>query len=513
MTMTTSERITAELSELLKAAKTASTDVSAEVEAMIGEGIERPLTKAEARRLLQKVAALVRERARARGDDDTAAAVADTKFIDNVMAARERIGGGARLNSRILGARLSLEDRDGIKPGPVFPHPTFHGREVHVNGGFVKVNDIELWDENERLDVHVKQFEEEHGRSPTPEELLQIMLSEMPLSGLDGSDQFKILDLARSVANNGVRRPPIIDLDGTLLDGNRRVTACHYVLRSSEFTSEQKKRAEWIYVWQLTEHATDEDRDVVVVSLNFEPDYKQEWPTYVKARRIYDEFQRLLNLEPRPPSAKRVTELKREVSQTFALGPSVSAVDRFIKMVEGADDFEEYHVNEKKRDEFEVKHAATKRFEYFDELAKGKGPGGVAHTLGRDDELKHLVFDLLLQGKFRNFAQIRDIKHVPDNPDMLEILDEARKEPDVDTAKGRIDDALDIVRSRRAEKRRLGANARIETFVDWLEDLPLSAFRDDVSRVNLEALLQALKLVRNQASDLLGETTVEGILR
>ncbi len=484
--MTTGERIAAELTDLLKAAKEASSDVSAEVEAMIGEGIERPLTKAEARRLLQRVAALVREKARERGDDDTADAVADTKFIDGVMAARERIGGGARLNGRMLGPRLHLEARDGINPGPVFPHPTFHGREVHVNGGFVKVSDIELWDENERLDVHVKQFEEEHGRPPTPDELLQIMLSEMPLSGLDESDQFKILDLARSVANNGVRRSPIIDLDGTLLDGNRRVTACHYVLRSPEFTSEQKKRAEWIYVWQLTEHATDEDRDVVVVSLNFE--------------------------EPRPPSAKRITELKREVSQAFALGPTVSTVDRFIKMVEGADEFEEYHVSEKKRDEFEVKHAATKRFEYFDELAKGKGPGGVAHTLGRDDELKHLVFDLLLQGKFRNFAQIRDIKHVPDNPDMLETLEEARREPDVDTAKGRIDDALDIVRSRRAEKRRLGANARIESFVDWLEDLPLSAFRDNISKANLEALLRALKLARGQANDVLGESRVEEIL-
>src|SRR5260221_386002 len=137
--MTTGERIAAELTDLLKAAKEASSDVSAEVEAMIGEGIERPLTKAEARRLLHRVA-----------------------------------------------------------------------------------------------------------------------------------------DLARSVANNGVRRSPIIDLDGPLLDGNRRVTACHYVLRSPEFTSEQKKRAEWIYVWQLTEHATDEDRDVVVVSLNFEPDHKQD---------------------------------------------------------------------------------------------------------------------------------------------------------------------------------------------------------------------------------------------
>lgn len=512
--MITSERIAAEFGDLLKAAKRISADVSAEIEEMVREGIERPLTKAEARRLLQKVATTLRERARERDDEDTAAGLADASFIDQVMAARERIGGGARANGRgNAGARLRLQARDGIEPAPVFPCPTFHGRAVHMNGGFVRVSDIELWDENERLDVHVKQFEEEHGRPPSPAELLQIMLSEMPLSGLDGSDQFKIIDLARSIANNGVRRPPIIDLDGTLLDGNRRVAACHYVLRSPEFTSDQKDRAQWVFVWQLTEHAIGTDRDAVVVSLNFEPDHKQDWPPYVKARRIHDEFQRLVNLELRQPSAKRIVELKREISQEFALGPSTGTVDRYIKMVEGADEFEDYHVNDKARDEFEVKHAATKRFEYFDELAKGRTPGGVAHTLGRDEDLKHLVFDLLLQGKFRNFTQIRDLKHVPDNPDMLEMLEEARKEPDRDTARGHVQDALDVVRSRRAEKRRLGANTRIEIFVGWLEDLPLSAFRDNVSKKNLEALLRALELVRSQATDVLGEERVRELLR
>jgi hypothetical protein len=511
--MTTNETIAAEFTRLLKAATDASAEVSADVEQMIQEGVERPLTVVEARRLLKKVAAAVRKSASARGDDDTVAALADAKLVDEVMLARERLGEAGHANGRGVGSRVPLESRDGIDPAPVFPHPTFHGREVHMNGGFVKTTDIPLWDDNERLDVHVAQFEEEHKRTPSPDELLQIMLSEMPLSGLeDEKDQFKIVDLARSIANNGVRRPPIIDLDGTLLDGNRRVAACHYVLRHAEFTSEQKKRAEWVYVWQLTEHATDDDRDGVVVSLNFEPDHKQDWPTYVKARRIYDEFQRLLNLEPREPSTKRVAEIKKEVSQGFALGPTTTTVDRFIKMVEVADDFEEYHVTEQERDEFAVKHAATKRFEYFDELAKGRTPGGVAHTLGRDDELKHLVYDLLLEGKFRNFAQIRDIKHVPDNPDMLETLEAARSDKDTAAAKTKIDDALDIVRSRRAEKRRLGANTRIEAFAEWLEDLPLSALRDDVSKANVEGLLRALKLVRVQAIDILGEERVAEVV-
>src|SRR5262249_27708765 len=155
--------------------------------------------------------------------------------------------------------------------------------------GFVRVRDIPLWDENERLEIHLAQFREQHGRSPRPEELLDIMLGRLQLPGLadeDRDDQFKILSLARSIASNGVRRPPILDVDGPPRDGTRRLAACQLILESDEFGIEEKRRAEWVFVWQLTEHADDTDRGAVVVAMNFEPDNKQEWPAYIKARKV-----------------------------------------------------------------------------------------------------------------------------------------------------------------------------------------------------------------------------------
>src|SRR5207249_4833804 len=97
------------------------------------------------------------------------------------------------------------------------------------------------------------QFREKFGHAPSADELLDIMLSRMGLPGVperEKSDQFGIAGLARSIAINGVRKPPILDTDGTLLDGNRRVAACHFILYSDEFSVEQKRRAEHIFVWQ-----------------------------------------------------------------------------------------------------------------------------------------------------------------------------------------------------------------------------------------------------------------------
>ena len=286
-----------------------------------------------------------------------------------------------------------------------------------MNGGFLKTADIDLWDDNKRLDIHLGQFSKQNGRAPASGELLDIMLSRMDLPGLDKEDQFAIVELARSIAVNGVRKPPIIDIDGTLLDGNRRVAACHYILNHDEFNSEERRRAEYIYVWQLTEHATDDEREAVVVSLNFEPDHKQDWPEYIKAREVYKEWHAMLALEPRMPNQRAQAAMKRELSKRFALGPEPAAVTRYLKMVDWAQEFDDYHSSDRGKDEFEVKHRSNRYFQYFDELAKGQRPGGVAHALGQDDAFRHLVFDLLFDGKFKNWRQIRQLKYIFENED------------------------------------------------------------------------------------------------
>jgi hypothetical protein len=489
-----------ELGLLLRAAALVSAEVADEVELVLERGQADPLTPEELERLLTTVVTVVQRRAADRGDEVTARALGDVPaVVRRILDVSARVEAAPPAQPAVR-----VGPYNGIQPRAVAPTPVFHGRSVPMDQGFVRTRDIQLWERNERLEIHLAQFRQREGRSPSSAELLDIMLSRMDLPGIPSDkreDQFEIEVLARSIAVNGVQKPPILAWDGRLLDGNRRVAACQFILHadSEEFTPDERKRAEHVFVWQLTEHATKDLEEAVVVALNFEPDHKEPWPEYVKARKVHDEWQAMLALEPRSPNGTRQAELKRLLSTRFALGPDTHVVNRYLKMVEWASDFEDFHITERKRDRFEVKHAASRYFQYFDELAKGER-SGVARALQDDDNFRHLVYDLLFQGKFSNWRQIRDLKLINKAEDAIDELRKARDAHDPEAAETHIDSAISIARGRDAETRTLGANTRIETFVKWLEELPVNAFRDQIRSDVLQRLLGALELVQAHAA-------------
>lgn len=498
-----------ELTGLQRLVEEMSSDVAKTVDEILREGLENPLTADEARALLMKVIETVRAGASKRGQVETVGALdaeLDT-LISHVEDMRRDVPYLAESDDASNGLAteklpLSLQPFDGIQPHPVLPAPVFHERRVPVNEGFIRTEHLELWDKNERLDIHLNQFRQKYGRDPDSKELMEIMRSTMALPGIEGSDQFEIEALAKSIAVNGVQKPPIIDVDGTLLDGNRRVTACYYILEddSGEFTAEEKRRAELLKVWQLTTHATGQDRDAVIVSLNFEPDYKRDWPEYVKAQKVHAEWEALLSLEPRAnPGRERMKEMRRDIARKFAL--ATNEVTRYINMVGLAREFEDHHVLRRSKDQYAAKHRASERFQYFDELNKGKNPGGVNWSLNQDDSFRYLIFDLLYDGKFRNWQQIRDLKFVYENEDAVSILKKARDEADVDSAKEDVKDAISLARSMRVEQRQTGANTRIQVFTEWFLKLPVKAFDQNksgcITQENLRRLRDTLMHVES----------------
>ena len=498
-----SEELRREFALLIGRTYRLGADLAQHVEEAFTLGEEQPLTTDEAMKLLTTIIDVLRTSAAERNDQKLVSALqGDIQgLVDRLVVARARTAHNSKGREF---RKVLLDSFNGASTGPVRPTPYFHGKEIPMMSGYVRTKEITLWDRNERLDIHLNQFRHKFGREPNADELLDIMLSKLNLPGVEPGDAFEIVELARSIANNGVRKPPILDTDGTLLDGNRRVTACHYILNSNEFTLEQKKRAEHIFIWQLTEFATDDDRYRVVVSLNFEPDCKQNWPEYVKARKVAEAWRSMVSVEIPPPGPKRQAAMKRDLSQRFALGPNTTEVNRYLRMVQWADDFEDYQIDISKRDQYEVKHKANEKFQYFDELSKGASPGTVAYTLNQDEALKRLAFDLLFQGKFRNWTQIRDLRYVANNDESRDILRKAKDlevkdESDREDAQELVDQAIAIVRSKRAEERSLGSNTRIETFVKWLEELPVKAFRDEIKPENLQRLLRALQLVQKYA--------------
>ena len=501
--MKVSQKLGQEFEEFVTLAYYISADVGDKVEKMLEEGKVHPLTQAEAKQLLTKIVSVLKTEIDKNGSaTERQMLEADvSQIVERIVNSRGTETSEQPQNSN--GRRtVTLEKYNGITPGAVLPRPWFHGREVMMESGYVKTNNIQLWESNDRLDIHIAQFRQTHGRKPTSDELLAIMLSKMHMPGVAEEDQFEIEELANSIAVNGVRRPPIIDIDSTLLDGNRRVAACYYILNSDKFTTEQKLRVEYLFVWQLTLHAVNDDRNAVVVSLNFENDCKQPWPEYVRARKVYDEWQSMLAVEPRTPGPERVRQMRRELSQRFALGTDASRVSRYLKMVDWANEFEE-SLTAQGKDVYEVKHRANEYFQYFEELSKGTGPGGVAHTLNQDENYKHLVFELLFEGKFKNWTLLRKLKH--SDQDVREALMRAREEKDVEEARDLIEHVLTDASNRKREVRVSSANTRIETFVKWLEDLPLSSFRREIRPENLKKLLDALRLVELQAQAVLGK--------
>jgi hypothetical protein len=495
-----------EFEGFIKAARRISEEIGEEVELVLNEGRERPLSPGQAKHLLTQVISVLRRNGRRRGDQSLVRALEGdvNALVERLLEASAHRSSGMPSGNGDA-KHLELITHKGIKPTPMHPRPVFHGKEVPVLGGYIKTSDIHLWDQNERLEIHLGQFRQENGRGPDSKELLDIMLSHMPLPGLTEKDQFQIVELARSIASNGVRTPPIIDIYGTLLDGNRRVAACYYILSNDEFGPEQKQRAQYIYVLQLTEHATQEERDAVIVSLNFEDACKLKWPVYVKCRRVHEEWLAMLALELEPPNAQRQAQLKRKVSEKFALGPDTTTVNRYIKMAEGAEDFEDYHINHRKLPVYEVKHRANEYIEWFDELAKGAKNEGVAYVLEQDPGFKHLVYELMYDGKFQNFRQIRELKRIYENQEANELLKKAREEDNVEVAEEHLKNAMSIARTKSVEQRELGANTRIETFAEFLEELPPKTFRDKVKTENLQRLLAALKLVEPIVSKILQE--------
>lgn len=494
--------LNAEFARLIQHARQISSDIGAEVEELLALDDEALMSPSDAHNLLSKVVKAVERRIVATGMRQEASGALKS-LVEELVSAREKLGVEA---PQATASRLELLEMKGIAPRAVKPTPTFHTKEVPLMEGYVRTKDINLWDSNERIEIHLQQFQRKHGRKPSPQELLDIMFCNLKLDGVTEDDQFKIPSLARSIATNGLRKPPIISLDGRLLDGNRRVAACYYIMNSSEFSVEQKQRIDYILVWQLTEHATPEDEDAIIVSLNFEVDHKQDWPEYVKARKVYDLWEASIAVEP-TANPRRLQEIKREISKRFALGPDLAAVNRYIKMVTGANEFEDYHITEKKRDRFEVKHKASEYFQYFDELSKGESAGKLAYELGKNPSFKNLVFELLYTDKFKNWKQIRELRYIIDNEEARTILNNAAAQPcrtreEREDIQEKVEDALALGRMKQTEQRLLGKNTRIETFVAWLLDLPIGAFQDpdQIKPENIVRLQKALKFIEGVSS-------------
>jgi hypothetical protein len=455
--------------------------------------IEDRLTDDELRDLLTIVLVLLRTESESSDDDRDRIASEVRGAIDGAIKRRSEIEAGwgdypaapeeeAGPAKGPESERMHLEpfayDEFQVRPAP---HSTFLGRFIPLTEGYVKTQDIDFWQQNKRLEIDLRNFRRRENRNPDPEELKAML---WPKGSTAKGDPYDIRELADDIAARGVVTPPVIDYWGTAWDGNRRLAASLYVLTSDDYTDEQKDRASRVRVYQTSEHATKDQIDAIVTSLNFGKELKKPWPEYVRARDVYDAYVDLRDMEAsrRTLSDRDETKIRRRVAAKF--GIKTQEVTRYCKMVTWAIEFEDFH-REQGRDENEIESRTAQVFQYFYELDAGMGDDKLANHFVDDDAFRTIVFDLLFDGKIKSFPQVRELRRVHKTPEAMEELRAAHAQPNTALGREGVEHAIFTAKKKSEESRQAGKGNELASIAKWLrEDVTLAV----LSKLDVDVL-------------------------
>jgi hypothetical protein len=269
--------------------------------------------------------------------------------------------------------------------------------------GRMRIEDLAGWLKNPRLELEVDRFREEFAREPVNEELLNLLVEHSEPSTADDSDddeeeekgkagkRNKLVLLAEDIRVNGVRTPLVVNYQRKLLDGNRRYFACYYLLKTAPQGVDDPDRGNFttVPIWVLPSAADEQVEDLIVTELNFNDDWKVEWPYSVKARHLYrDAFEKGLS-----------TDVLQKKYRTW----SKSRIDQVLKAAQLAHEFVDHH------DDTVAAREVADHLIWFDELRRSNG------TALQDDAFKTAVFDLLMtdqQGPNPRFRRASHFKRL-----------------------------------------------------------------------------------------------------
>lgn len=272
------------------------------------------------------------------------------------------------------------------KPEPKLELRMFHKTKMPGWSGYVKIDKISGWAENRRIELFRRKCEAQFGRLPTDDEIYNFMLSEPELY---------IRELARSILNNGVRVPIILDANGTLLDGNRRYVATRHAIEHNPSTRDELAN---IPAWVLTEDTTSEHKYKVLVECNFISDWKQEWPPYIRAMTVYEEYTD--NGMKMDQIQERYAPLKRGELRTM------------INVMYLIQEFLNFHSHSD-----EAFRIAYEHYHWFEEALNK-----LRTKLDSDPDLKEQFFAWMMENKFRNMKQVGRLGEIRDNEEAWAII-------------------------------------------------------------------------------------------
>ena len=358
------------------------------------------------------------------------------------------------------------------KPEPKIRARRYNGRILQVWEGGAKISEITGWAENPRIDLAKRNLQKAVGsRSLTQDELYDLMKN---------TPDVKLSALRDDIMKNGLREPITLSFTGKLLDGNRRFFAVRYALDSLPATDPNRRDFEKVDAYVLTEDATEEDEQQVLVEENFSPSLKIEWPDYVKALHVIKESDEGM---PVPDIAKKYNWTTSKVRETLRIHNIISD---FLTFAMAEPDPNDELGGGFGLTEQEAETIAAKNYQFFNEAQKS-----FFDALQTDLAFKGSFFKWVRDGKFASFPEVRIAHEAWKDPETRAII--SSNDPGAaKDAKSTLDYNKRVVRSGDE------AAGRIDSFVKFLRGMRAGEIKSLPSQAR-ENLQEALKLIEKMS--------------
>ena len=358
------------------------------------------------------------------------------------------------------------------QPEPHVKQRLYNGRKLIVWEGKVKIDSIQGWVENPRIEIAKKKLVQKVGaRQLTQDEIFDLMKND---------PEVKLKDLRDDIIKNGLREPLTLSFGGKLLDGNRRFFALKFALETMPATDPNRQDLESVNAYILSKDSTEEDEQNVLVEENFSPSLKIEWPDYVKALHVVAASEEGLT---EAEIAKKFSWAKAKIKETLKIHEIIS---EFLTYATSAVDPNDESGGGLGLSEQDAETVAAKNYQFFNEAQKSFfGP------LKSDFDFKIQFFKWIHEGKFSSFPEVRVAHKAWNNPEAKAAI--MQPEPTAaKAAKAILDYGDRVVRSTDE------AVGRIESFVKFLSDMKAT----EMSRLpdsSKENLAKALQMVINMS--------------
>lgn len=358
------------------------------------------------------------------------------------------------------------------KPEPRLTTRLYNGRRLQVWEGRARMSAIKGWADNPRIELAKKSLQQAVGSRVLQQDELYDIMKKDP--------EVKLAALRDDIMKNGLREPITLSFDGKLLDGNRRFFAVRFILDTLPATDPNKQDYETIDAYVLTEDATEDDEQRVLVEENFSPSLKIEWPDYVKATHVIKAAESGLSEEN---IAEKFKWTKGKVRETIRINEIVSD---FLVFATAPKNTEDELGGGLGLTEQEAETVAAKNYQFFNEAQKS-----FFDALRTDVEFKANFFRWIYQEKFSSFPEVRIAYKAWKDPEVKSIISggdaDAAKE-----AKATLDYNARTVRS--GEE----AAGRIEAFVKFLRGMKADQIKSLSSQAR-ESLKEALSIIEKMS--------------